>query len=124
MKNSDSFFDIKVNDLANNWYINLGAPNKTYIVDLGYFKDSKFITLLRSNVASTPRDDVSEQIDQEWMLTDEKFRMILQASGGNTLFQHDGSQELMKFLAGNVEESLSSGGASLSSPIGPYGQGK
>ncbi|MCK4798436.1 MAG: DUF4912 domain-containing protein [Spirochaetes bacterium] len=110
-ENPVSFFDIKINEIANNWYINFKQPNKTFIVDLGYFKDNDFITVLRSNSATSPRDDVSDQLDQEWMLTDEQFKAIFQASGANTMFEHDGSQELMKFLAGNIEEGVSSGGA-------------
>jgi hypothetical protein len=119
---ASSWFDIKVGNDAMNWYIKFPAPNKTFIVDYGYIRDGQFVTVLRSNPASTPRDDVSDQTDQEWMLTDEQFRLILQASGADSMFDQTGSQELMKFIAGNVEESLSSGGASLSSPIGPYSE--
>lgn len=110
-EDSDSYFDIKINDLANNWYIKFPQSNKTYIVDLGYFKDGTFVTVMRSNPATTPREDVSDQIDEEWMLTGDQFATILRASGADELFQQIGSQELMKFLAGNVSEenSLSSG---------------
>lgn len=117
-----SFFDIKINGVANNWYINFQEPNNTFVVDIGYFKDGNFVTVLRSNPATTPRDGVSDQIDEEWMLSDDQFKFILNASGANALFQHDGSQELMKFLAGNISENVSSGMSSLSSPIGPYGK--
>ncbi|MCG8570614.1 MAG: DUF4912 domain-containing protein [Spirochaetes bacterium] len=113
-----SHFDIKINNTANNWYINFPQPNRTYVIDLGYIKDGQFITVLRSNIASTPRDDVSDQIDEEWMMSDEYFNNILKASGADQLFQQIGSQELMKFLAGNVtEESLFSG--NVSSPVKP-----
>jgi len=103
-ENPNSYFDIKLGFGANNWYIKFPSPNTTYIIDLGVFKDGKFITLLRSNPATTPRDDVSDQIDVEWMMSDEMMRKLLKASGADQLFQQMGSQELMKFLAGNISE--------------------
>ncbi|OHD14574.1 MAG: hypothetical protein A2086_08015 [Spirochaetes bacterium GWD1_27_9] len=103
-ESESGFFDIKINDVADNWYIKFPYPNKTYQIDLGYFKDGKFITLVRSNVATTPRDDLSDQIDVEWMMSEDQFKKILQASGADQLFQQSGSQELMKFLAGNILE--------------------
>ena len=116
----DSFFDIKINDLANNWYINFPDSNRMFIIDLGYFKDGNFVTVLRSNAASLPRDSISDQVDQEWMFPDDLYQYLLKASGADQLFQQIGSQELMKFLAGNVNENLSSGGvtSSVSSPFG------
>jgi uncharacterized protein len=75
------FIDVKINLFTNNWYLDFLAPNKTYIIELGYMKDGSFIPVLRSNSASTPRDSVSDQIDEEWMLTDDQFRTILMASG-------------------------------------------
>lgn len=117
----DSFFDIQINNDTNNWYIKFPSSNHTYIIDYGYIANGQFITVLRSNAATTPRDDVSDQVDQEWMLTDDQFRLIMQASGADAIFDQQGSQELMKFIAGNTEENMSSGGASITSPIGPYG---
>lgn len=121
-ENSSDYFDIKINSSADNWYINFPQPNRTFIIDLGYIKDGNFITILRSNAASTPRDNVSDQIDQEWMLSDENFASILHASGADRLFEQMGSQELMKFLAGNIQEGnelssgiISSGGLASSS---------
>ena len=103
-ENPNSYFDIKLVSGANNWYINFPSPNTTYIVDLGFFRDGVFITLLRSNAATTPRDDVSDQIDVEWMMSDDIMKKLLKASGADQLFQQMGSQELMKFLAGNITE--------------------
>jgi len=118
----DSFFDIKVNNEANNWYIKLPSPNRNFIIDYGYFKNGNFITLLRSNPARTPRDNVSENIDEEWMLTDDQFALIMKASGADQLFQQIGSQELIKFLASNLNEEISSNpGSSPTSPFMPFG---
>jgi len=115
----DSFFDIQINNEANNWYIKFQNANRTYFVDYGYIENGNFKTLLRSNVIKTPRDNVSDQIDEEWMLTDDKFRLILKASGADQLFEQIGSQELIKFLAGNVSDNVSSN-SSPTSPFGPF----
>lgn len=107
-----SFFDIKLNAGSESWYINLSVANRTYIVDLGYFRDGMFVTVLRSNPATTPRDSISDQLDQEWMMNDRLFAKIMGASGADSLFQQNASQELMKFISGNINESLSSGSLS------------
>lgn len=117
-ENPDYFFDIKINNEANNWYIKFPMVNRTFVVDYGYVIDGKFKTLLRSNIAKSPRDNISDQIDEEWMLTDEKFNLIMEASGADKLFQQIGSQELIKFLAGNVNEEISSNIGN--SPIYPF----
>jgi len=106
--NSQIFFDIRIDLKSYNKYINFPKPNRTYIIDLGYFKNNKFIKLLRSNSVILPRVDVSEELDNEWVLTEKQFESIMEASGADIMFQHDGSQELMKFLAGNIGENISS----------------
>ncbi len=103
-KDANSYFDIKLVPGADNWYIKFPSPNTTYVIDLGFFRDGVFITLIRSNTATTPRDDISDQVDVEWMMSDEMMRKLLKASGADQLFQQIGSQELMKFLAGNISE--------------------
>jgi hypothetical protein len=103
-------YDIKINPNANSWYINFPKPNRTYVIDYGYFKNNRFVTVIRSNSATLPRTEVSQVSDEksEWVLTNEQFELIMQASGADVMFQHDGSQELMKFLAGNLEGNISS----------------
>jgi len=34
-KSEDNYFDIHINNHANNWYIHVGKPNHTFFVDLG-----------------------------------------------------------------------------------------
>ena len=100
----DSYFDIQLNHEAGNWYIKFPAPNHSFIADYGYIgQDGNFVTILRSNAVTTPREDVSDQVDEEWMMTDDQFKKILQASGANQMFEQIGSQELVKFLSNNVE---------------------
>lgn len=116
-----SYFDIRLTDEAQCWYIKFPQSNRTFVIDYGIFKDGVFLTLLRSNVLSTPRDDVSDQVDIEWMTNDTDFNKLLQASGGDKLFERVGSQELMKFISGNINEenSMFSGniGLTLSTPL-------
>ena len=70
----------------------------------GYIgQNGNFVTVLRSNAVTTPREDVSDQVDEEWMMTDEQFKKILQASGANQMFEQIGSQEMVKFLSNNVD---------------------
>jgi len=116
---ADSFFDMKIDSSASNWYIKLPQPNRKYVADYGFFKETYYVSLLRSNVVMSPRDDISDQIDAEWSLTEDQFRQILKASGADQMFEQIGSQELMKFLAGNVSDNESSD--SLASPSSPFG---
>jgi len=65
--NAHSYFDLAIHPMADNWYINVPEPNRTYCVDLGrLLPGGTFITLLRSNPATVPRMSVSEFIDEEW----------------------------------------------------------
>lgn len=69
--NAWRFFDIDVGGGANNWYVNVGQPNRSWCVEIGYrAADGTFLALARSNVVTTPRDSVSDIIDEEWMTTD------------------------------------------------------
>ena len=76
-----NFFDIAVGSHIGNWYINVGRPNTSYCVDIGYLTtDGVFICAARSNVVTTPRDSMSDVIDEEWMIPD--WEMMYALSGG------------------------------------------
>jgi hypothetical protein len=112
------FFDISINHLANNWYINVGEPDKEYQVDLGYYTlDGKFHTLARSNKVTTPRDSVSPVIDEEWMIVEEKFRRLYRLASGAGW--GESSVELVESLIKRLEREAGSGVvSSISSPVG------
>lgn len=75
-KNANSFFDIQVNDYANNWYIN-AAPAKSWCVDLGLLlSEGRFVTILRSNIVATPLDGPSWITDEEWMVPEDMFARL------------------------------------------------
>lgn len=66
--NARSYIDIQVSDQVDNWHIYIGKPEHSFCVDLGRkFPDGRFVTILRSNVVVTPRDNLSDLLDEEWM---------------------------------------------------------
>lgn len=75
--NANSFFDIQYNDFANSWYIDTAGPGRSWCVDLGLMlTDGRFITILRSNVVSTPLDGPSWITDEEWMIPEDVFARL------------------------------------------------
>jgi len=76
-------FDIRLSGLANNWYIHVNAPNRSFVVDIGLLtKSGRFLTLARSNPVTTPRFGPSEIIDEEWMTTDEEYWRLFGVTAG------------------------------------------
>lgn len=69
--------EIQINDFANNWYINTGMPGHSYFIELGrILHDGTYIFIARSNMVSTPRNDVSEIVDLEWLLPTEYEKRV------------------------------------------------
>ncbi|OAT85442.1 DUF4912 domain-containing protein [Desulfotomaculum copahuensis] len=74
-QNANSYIDININEQADNWHIPAGRPNRSFCLDLGRrFPDGRFVTLLRSNLVTTPRDDLSECLDEQWMWIEGLYR--------------------------------------------------
>lgn len=66
--NAHKSINIDIGEHADNWYINVERPNRSYCAELGLIgKDGRFVCLSRSNTVKTPRAGVSEVIDEEWM---------------------------------------------------------
>jgi hypothetical protein len=75
--NASSFFDIEINQDANNWYIDTNGPGRSWCVDFGLrLPSGEFITILRSNVVQTPLDGPSWITDEEWMIPDDMFARL------------------------------------------------
>jgi hypothetical protein len=73
-RNAIGYFDQEVIERTGSWYFDLGRPNHSFCADLGLLSPSgRFLTLVRSNYITTPRDGVSDVVDEEWMLADEGF---------------------------------------------------
>jgi hypothetical protein len=82
-KNARNYFDIEVYDMTGSWYININRPNRSFCIDLGALaSDGRFLTLVRSNAVTMPRDTVSDVVDEEWMLLEEEFMKLFAISGG------------------------------------------
>ena len=80
--NANCFFDCSLNDQADSWHLNVPEANRTYCVDMGrIFPDGTFITILRSNYVTTPRDTLSDNLDEEWMWIEGIYRMIKYQTG-------------------------------------------
>jgi hypothetical protein len=76
--------DIDIHGGANNWYIEVQNPPRTYRVDIGYLaRNGQFYVLARSNIVSTPRAGMSDVIDENWAdLDGESARRIWAMSAG------------------------------------------
>ncbi|MDD5775500.1 MAG: DUF4912 domain-containing protein, partial [Candidatus Omnitrophica bacterium] len=58
--NAHRYFDIELGHDANNWYIDTGAPGRSWVVDYGLkLANGEFVTIVRSNVVHTPLDGPS-----------------------------------------------------------------
>jgi hypothetical protein len=76
--------DIDIHGGANNWYVEVHNPPRSYRVDIGYLsRGGQFYVLARSNVVSTPRAGLSDVIDDNWSdLDGEQARRIYAMSAG------------------------------------------
>lgn len=73
----ESFYDIALREEADNWYIPVLEADRAYHAELGWrFPEGEFKPLLRSNTVHTPRDGLSDVIDEEWRLPDWKARKL------------------------------------------------
>lgn len=106
-RNANSFFDIDLNGLANNWYVNVGVPDRAWIVDIGVIsKNGTFYLLARSNVIKTPRFGMSDSLDAEWMVPEEDYWKMFGLSGG--FGAGKGSLEVREMIKKRLEEQVSS----------------
>ncbi len=78
---SRHFFDIEVQDSLGNWYVEVGAPDRAWVAEIGVRTDRGFFAFVRSNVVRTPRFGVSDVVDEEWMIPDELWQKIYGLQG-------------------------------------------
>lgn len=75
--NALKYFDYYLEGKIDNWHIEVGEPDHSFCVDLGrMFPDGRFITLLRSNIVTTPRASLSDRLDEEWMWIEELYQSV------------------------------------------------
>lgn len=110
-KNPNSFFDIVLSGNANNWYIHVGNPNRSYCAEIGLRdKHGNFFVLARSNIVTTPRAGISEVIDEEWMTIEPDYSKMYALSGG--FRKGADSLELKEMLEKHLEQEMASGAVS------------
>ncbi|MEW6170314.1 MAG: DUF4912 domain-containing protein [Candidatus Omnitrophota bacterium] len=112
--NAHRFFDIEVRDYANNWYIDLGSAGRSWCVDYGLIlPDGRFVTIIRSNIVTTPIEGPSWITDEEWMIPDDMFARLYGLGVGF------GSSpvRLKKAWQERLKRELSSGALFSASPV-------
>jgi len=115
--NAQSYFDIDLKGLANSWYINVGSPDRTWIVDIGIVtKKGNFYLLARSNSVRTPRYGMSDKFDAEWMMPEDEYWKMFGLSGGFGIGK--GSLEVREMVKKRLEEQITS--AQISSAASFY----
>lgn len=114
-KERPGYFDIFLEGLANHWYIH-ARPNRSFVIEIGLLhNDGRFVVLARSNEQTTPRDGMSEILDEEWMGID--FDKMYALSGGFEVGKS--SLELKKLMEKRLWGAISSGsGVSQISSVG------
>jgi hypothetical protein len=100
-------FDIDLTGAARNWYINVSSERRYQIAIGALSPDGRFEQIAISNIVETPSYRVSDRIDEEWMIPDDVFKKIFDASGGRGM--HAGSAELKQLLEARFVEEISSG---------------
>jgi len=103
-------FDIDLTGHARNWYINVSSERRYQVAIGALSPDGRFEQIAISNVVETPSYRVSDRIDEEWMIPDDVFKRIFDASGGRGM--HASSAELKQLLERRFLEEVSSGAVS------------
>ncbi len=101
------FFDIEIQHLNNNWYIDVGQPDREWAAEIGFkTEDGQFFVLVRSNAVRTPSFGISDVLDEEWMMPDEMYFKLLGVIGG---FEGVGSSmEIRKMFERRIRQAISS----------------
>ena len=110
-RNAHSYFDVDLKGLANNWYINVGSPDRSWIIEIGIVSNKgNFHVLARSNTIKTPAFGMSDSLDAEWVMPEENYWKMFGLSGGFGVGK--GSLEVREMLKKRLEEQITSGGIS------------
>ncbi|MBU8922371.1 MAG: DUF4912 domain-containing protein [Bacteroidales bacterium] len=108
--NRKTFFDVEPGYGPRSWYVNV-SPGRTWQTAIGLMgPNGKFIQIAVSNLIETPRDSVSDVIDDRYLVPDEVFEKIFAASGGYSRESstQKGSEELAVGLRRELLEEMGS----------------
>jgi len=107
--NANAYFDISLEDMAWNWYLDVGGPGRSWCVELGLLsREGAFYPIVRSNVVRTPRFGMSDILDASWMLSEEEYWWLFGVSGGFDVGKS--SLEMKELFQRQMKEWISSGG--------------
>jgi uncharacterized protein len=103
-------YDIDLPAGSNNWYINVGRPDRAYRAAVGVISRSgKFHAYARSNIVNTPRDSVSSVTDEEWAISPEAFNRLYELSSPERFGGGRASAELGMLLRERLRSDWASG---------------
>ena len=84
---------VDITPQARSWYLEVSHPDHRYHVEWGWLlQENHFEPLMKSNTVRTPRNRVSDLVDENWTLPEWKFRKLYRRI---SLFQVS-SPELMR----------------------------
>ena len=79
------FYDVPVDASARSWYLKV-EPQRRYRVVVGLVgPGGEFEALAASREVVTPREGISERLDEEWMLVRADFEKLLEFMGGRAV---------------------------------------
>ena len=83
MSKPNSFFDVELRAAVDNWYLDVGVPDRQWVLEMGIrTSGGRFFALVRSNAVRTPRFGLSNILDEEWMLPEDiYFKLFGLATG-------------------------------------------
>jgi len=116
--NSNSYYDVNVHFEANNWYVNVNAPEKEWCAEIGLkTQKGNFFAVARSNIVKTPYFGVSDIVDEEWAMPDEEYFKLLGVYNlGNSSLAVK-KKRLNEILKKQISSGAFSGGLSSASSL-------
>jgi hypothetical protein len=110
-----SFFDIELNFFTDNWYIDVGIPDREWMAEIGLrSRSGAFYVLVRSNAVHTPSFGISDVLDEEWMMPEEIYYQLIGLTGPGG---PSGSMDIRKLLEKYLKQVVSSERPSQVSPL-------
>jgi len=76
------FFDNKIEQEKENYYIDVNRPDTEFYAQIGIYSNNRFKPILESNRVRTPRNTVSDVIDQNWLSLKEVYLRTLRKRQG------------------------------------------
>jgi hypothetical protein len=100
-----------VQALAGNWYVEFGKPGASFVAEIGLRgMMGRFVALVRSNTVDLPRDSMSSHVDEQWLISEERYQRMFELSGGAEIGL--GSAEILRALEERLRRELAEAGVS------------